>query len=108
MIEVLARGEQLLDRGPLRNDIVKAEQESAGLAGIELEGAEGVGELEAVDDDAGVVGECVGLDDVHTPRSERTGDIGKEAAAVAGDDREIEKLAVRAQVELNRIAFEID
>jgi len=42
-----------------------------------------VGEVEAVDDDASVVGEGSGLDDVHAPGGQRAGYVGKEAAAVS-------------------------
>jgi hypothetical protein len=75
--------------------------------GVELEGAEGVGELEAVDDDAGFVGEGVGFDDVHAPGGEGSGDVGEEAAAVAGDDGELDELAVGAEFELNGVQVEL-
>ena len=82
-------------------------EEAVFLAGVEFEGAEDVGELEAVDDDAGIVGESAGLDDVHAPGGQRSGHVGKEAAAVAGDDGEVEELADGAQVELNGILVEV-
>ena len=82
-------------------------EEAILLAGVELEGAEDVGELEAVDDDAGIVGEGAGLDDVHAPGGERAGHVGKEAAAIAGDHGEVEELALGAQVELDGILVEV-
>ena len=63
-------------------------EEAVLLAGVEFEGAEDVGEVEAVDNDAGLVGESAGLDDVHAPGGQCSGHIGKEALAVAGDDGE--------------------
>jgi len=44
---------------------------------------EGVGEVEAVDDDSGLVREGSGLDDVHAPGGQRSGNVGKEPRAVA-------------------------
>ena len=78
------------------------------LAGVQLDGAEDVGEVEAVDDDAGIVGEGAGLDDVHAPGGQGSGHVGKEAGAVAGDDGEVEELAVGAQIELDGILVEVE
>ncbi len=83
-------------------------EEAVLLAGVELEGAKDVGELEAVDDDAGLVGEGAGVDDVHAPGGEGAGHVGKEAGAVAGDDGEVEELAVGAQVELDGVLVEVE
>ena len=77
---VAARFEHLLDGNFLRDDVVKIFEEAVLLAGVQLDGAEDVGELEAVDDDAGIVGEGAGLDDVHAPGGEGAGDVGEEAA----------------------------
>ncbi len=76
--------------------------------GVELDGAEGVSELEAVDDDALVVGECAGFDDVHAPGGECAGHVGEEAGAVADDDGEVEELAVGAEIELDGVFIEIE
>ena len=104
---VAAGFEQLLDGDFLRDDVVDVVEEAVLLAGVELDGAEDVGELEAVDDDAGIVGEGAGLDDVHAPGGERSGHVGEEAAAVAGDDGEVEELAVGTKIELNGILVEV-
>ena len=108
VVRVGARFEHLLHWSFLRDDIVQVGEEAIFLAGVELDGAEDVSELEAVDDDAGLVGEGAGLDDVHAPGGECAGDVGEEAPAIAGDDGEIEELAVRAQVELDGILVEFD
>src|SRR3984885_15831370 len=83
-------------------------EESVFLAGVELQGVEDVGEVEAVDDDSRFIGECAGLDNVHTPGGKGTGHVGKQAGTVAGDYREIEELAIGAQIELDGISFEIE
>ena len=57
---------------------------------------------------AGVVGEGAGLDDVHAPGGEGSGHVGKEAGAIAGDDGEVEELAVRAEVELDGVLGEVE
>ena len=101
VVQVTAGYEQGLHGELARDDVVEIGEEAIALAGVQLDGAKDVGKLEVVDDDAGVVGECSGLDDVHSPCGECAGHIGKEAAAVAGDDGEVEELAVRAEVELN-------
>jgi hypothetical protein len=62
-----------------------------------------VGELEAVNDDAIVIRESAGLDDVHAPGGQGAGHVGKQVAAVAGDHGEIVELAMGAQVELDGI-----
>ena len=80
VVHVAAGFKQLLDGDLLRDDIVEIGEEAVFLAGVELDGAEDVGELEAVDDDAGIVGEGAGLDDVHAPGGEGSGHVGKEAA----------------------------
>ena len=84
VVHVAARFEQLLDRDLLRHHVVQIGEEAVLLAGVELEGAEDVGEVEAVDDDAGIVGEGAGLDDVHAPGGQRAGHVGKEAACGRG------------------------
>ena len=83
MVQVAAGVEQLLHWDLLRHHVVEVGEEAFLLAGVQLDGAEDVGELEAVDDDAGVVGEGAGLDDVHAPGGQGAGHVGKEAAAVA-------------------------
>ena len=102
-----ARFKHLLHGNFLRDDVVKVFEEAVFLAGIQLDGAEYVGELEAVDDHAGIVGESAGLDDVHAPGSQRAGHIGKQPAAVARDHGEIEELAVGAKIELDGVLVEI-
>ncbi len=82
-LDVAARFEHLLHRDLLRDDVVQVCEEAVLLAGVQLDGAEDIGELEAVDDDAGVVGKGAGLDDVHAPGGEGAGHVGKQAAAVA-------------------------
>ena len=108
MVEMAAGLEQLLDRDLLRDDIVDVGEEAVFLAGIELDGAEDVGELKAVDDDAGIVGVGAGADDVHAPCGQDAGHVGKEARAVAGDHGEVEELAVGAQIELDVVFVEIE
>ena len=66
-----ARLEQLLDRNFLRDHVVHVGEEAVFLGGVELEGAEDVGEMKAVDDDAGIVGVGAGADDVHAPGGKR-------------------------------------
>ncbi len=107
MIGVAARVEQLLDRHLLRDHVVQVFEEALFFAGVELEGAEDVGELEAVDDDAGIVGESAGLHDVHAPGGQGAGHVGEQAAAVARDDGEVEELAGGAQIELNGVLVEV-
>jgi len=107
VVEVFAGFEQLLDGDALGDDVVEVGEEAVFLAGVELDGAEDVSELEAVDDDAGIVGEGAGFDDVHAPGGEGSGDVGEEAAAVADDDGEVEELAVGTQVELDGIFVEV-
>ena len=60
VVQMAARFEQLLDGDLLRDHIVDVREEAILLAGVELDGAEDVGEVEAVDDDAGIVGEGAG------------------------------------------------
>src|SRR5208337_1695849 len=107
VVEMAARLKQLLDRDLLRNDVVEIFEEAVLLAGVQLDGAKDVSELEAVDDDACLVGECAGRDDVHAPGGEGTGHIGEEAGAVTGDDGEVEELTLGAKVELNWVLVEI-
>ena len=47
-------------------------------------------------------------DDVHAPGGQRAGHVGKQARAVAGDDGEVEELAVGAQVELDGVLVEVE
>ncbi len=106
-----AAGEQLVDLkfgggDALGEDFVDVLGEAVFFFGVEFEGAEGVSELEAVDDDAGFIGEGVGFDDVHAPGGEGAGDVGEEAAAVAGDDGEFDELAVGAELELDGVLIE--
>ena len=108
VVQVAAGFEQLLHRNFLRDDVVKIGEEAVLLAGVELEGVEDVSKVEAVDDDAALIGVGAGLDDVHAPGGEGSGDVGKEAGAVAGDDGEIEELAVGVEVELDGILLEIE
>ena len=83
-------------------------EEAVLFAGVEFQGVEDVSEVEAVDDDAGFVGEGAGLDDVHAPCGQGAGDVGKEAGAVAGNDGQVEELAVGAQVELDGVLVEVE
>src|SRR6185312_1792067 len=77
------------------------------FAGVQLDGAENIGEVEAIYDDPRLVGKSSGADDVHAPGSQRAGHVGKEAFAVAGDDGEVEEMARGAQVQLHRIAIKV-
>src|SRR6266568_3182008 len=72
---VPASFEHLLDRDLLGNHIVDVGDEAVFFAGVELDGAEHIGELETVDDDAGIVGKGAGLDDVHAPCGECAGQV---------------------------------
>jgi len=86
---------------------VEIGEEALALTGVQLDGAEDVAELEAIDDHAGVVGKSAGLGRCSCPMRQRSGHVGEEASAVAGDDGEIEELAVGAQVELDEIDAEV-
>ena len=108
VVHVAAGFKQLLDRDLLRHHVVQVGEEAVLLAGVQLQGVKDVGEVEAVDDDAGFVGECAGLDDVHAPGGQGAGHVGKEAGAVAGDHGEVEELAVGAQVELDGVVVEVE
>ena len=55
MVHVAARFQHLLYRNLLRDDIVHIVEEAVFLAGVQFDGAEDISELEAVDNDAGVV-----------------------------------------------------
>ena len=92
----------------MRHHIVKIGEEAVLLAGVQFQGVKNVGEVEAVHNHAGLVGESAGLDDVHAPGGQRSGHIGKQARAVAGDYGQVEELAVGAQVELDGILVEIE
>src|ERR1039458_7144423 len=56
-VHVAAGFKELADRDLLRDHVVEIGEEAVFLAGVELEGVEDVSEVEAVDDDAGLVGE---------------------------------------------------
>ena len=106
VVEMAAGFEHGLDGNLARDDVVEIGEEAIALAGVEFDGAEDVSELEVINDNAGIVGEGSGLDDVHAPGGQGAGHVGKEACAVAGDDGEVEELAVRAQVKLDGIVAE--
>ena len=93
VIAVAAAFKKLLNRDPLRNHVADVAEESVFLTGVQLDGAEGVTEVEAVYDDAGIVGVSAGTDDVHAPGGQNAGDVRKQAGAVAGNHRQIKELA---------------
>ena len=92
----------------MRDDFVDVREKAVLLGGVELEGAEEIGELKAVDDDAGIVGVGAGADDVHAPGGQDAGHIGKEPGAIAGDDGEVVELAAGAQIELHVVLVEVE
>ncbi len=96
-----ARFEQLLHRDFLRHHIVNIGKEAFLLARVQLDGAKDVGEVEAVDNHAGIVGVGAGANNVHAPRSQHAGHVGKQPRAVACNHRQVEELAVGAQVKLH-------
>src|SRR5450631_238982 len=87
---------------------MKIGQEAVLLAGVEFDGAEHIGEMEAIDDDTGLVRKCARSDNIHAPRRKSAGHIGEKAGAIARDDCEIEELAVGAKVELDLVLFEAE
>jgi len=79
VVTVAAGFEHLLDGDCERDHVVEIDEEAVLLAGVEFEGVEDVGEVEAVNHHAGFVGEGAGFDDVHAPGGQGASHVGKEA-----------------------------
>src|SRR5208337_1310959 len=107
MIQVAARVQQLLHRELLRYHVMEVGEEAFLLAGVKFDGPEYIGEMEAVDDDTGIVGIRSGAHNVHAPRRQNSGYVGKQARAVAGNHGQVEELPVGPQVQLHRVLIEI-
>ena len=63
---------------------------------IQIEGAEAILEIEAVDDSAFAVGECICLHNLHAPGRERAGKGGEQEWLVPSDNRELVQVAMRS------------
>src|SRR5580698_4665451 len=108
MVEVTASLKQLLHGDFLRNNVMQIGEEAVFLAGVQFESVEDVGEVEGIDNDSGFVRESSGLDDVHAPGGEGSGNVCEEASAVAGNYGQVEELPVGAQVELDGVVGKVE
>ena len=97
----------LLYRNFLRDDIMHVFEEAIFLAGIQLDSPEHVGELKAVDHYAGIVGKRPRLARCSCPRQRERRPRLQTTGCGRDDDGEIEELAVRSKVELDRVFIEI-
>src|SRR5690242_2897749 len=66
-----------------------------------------VDEMKGVEDDAGGVGEGVGLDDVHAPPCEHPGDGGEKSGAIRGKQRERESVGIGVKFGLHRLGTQL-
>ena len=65
------------DRNRAGDHVVEIGEKALPLTGVQLDSAEDVAELEAIDDHARVIGKSAGLDDVHAPGRQGSGHVGE-------------------------------
>ena len=78
------------------------------LGWIELERTEAVGKSERIQHHAGAVGKRFGLQDIHSPRGERSHDVGKQARTIERQQHQLEVTLATQYVDLRFVILEFE
>src|SRR5664279_101432 len=94
--------QQHFDGGLQRDDLADALCKTVYFGRIQLECAKTVSEVKGVDDDALVIRESVGLDDIHAPCGEGSGHISEKHGPVPCDQCKFAQLSAQTKLQAHR------